>query len=355
VEGEILMATIKEIALRSKYSSSTVSRVLNHDQSLSVSEEARQKILSIAKDLGYKTIQERMNEQQKGKGEDAKVGILMCHSVEEELNDSYFLAIRQGIENECREKGVKTTELFRLHNLESGQISKDIRHLIVVGRINTDLLEELGSQLENIVYINHMISEECADSVTIDFGSATKKAVSHLLDQGYKDIGYIGGQEIEHRAGGIAEIEEGRRATFQRVLEDKKMFNPEKCLIGKFAISEGYRLMDEMIQSGNVPRALFAASDSMAIGAIRALQDHEYRVPDDVAIIGFNDIELAQYASTPLTTIRVHTEEMGRIGVKLMLDRIEGRNIPLKVVLPTELVIRESCGGKCGMKKDEVS
>jgi LacI family transcriptional regulator len=84
----------------------------------------------------------------------------------------------------------------------------------------------------------------------------------------------------------------------------------------------------------------------MAIGALRALQEAKLKVPDDVAIIGFDDIEAAKFASTPLTTIKVHTREMGRIGVKLLLDRLNGRELPLTVKVPTELVVRESCRKK---------
>ncbi|WP_079479185.1 LacI family DNA-binding transcriptional regulator [Halobacillus salinus] len=336
------MVTIKEIALKTNYSSSTVSRVLNHDQSLSVSPETRQRILSIAKELGYKTVQERKVKQANPATE--KVGILLCHSVEEELNDSYFLSIRQGIENECKKQGVKTTELFRLHNLQSSQISKDIEHLIVVGRISYELLEELSGQLKNIVYINHITGESQFDSIVVDFETATKQAVNHLLGLEYRDIGYIGGQEIEYYAGRTKEFEEGRRATFQKVLEEEGCFNTEKCFVGKFSISDGYRLMKEAIEQELVPEAIFAASDSMAIGAIRALQEAGYKIPEDVAIVGFNNIELAEYANPPLTTVKVPTEDMGRLGVKLMVDRLGGREIPLKVVVPTELVIRESCG-----------
>ncbi|MCA0972032.1 LacI family DNA-binding transcriptional regulator [Halobacillus litoralis] len=346
------MVTIKEIALKTNYSSSTVSRVLNHDQSLSVSPETRQRILSIAKELGYKTVQERRSTKSDPSTE--KVGILLCHSVEEELNDSYFLSIRQGIENECKKQGVQTTELFRLNNLQTGQISKDIEHLIVVGRINHELLEQLSDQLKNIVYINHLTDESQFDSIVLDFEKATRQAMDHLLGLGYKDIGYIGGQEIEYYSGRQKEFEEGRRATFQKVMEERGSFDPRKCLVGKFSISDGYRLMKEAIEQELVPEAIFTASDSMALGVIRALQEQQYRVPEDVAIVSFNDIELAEYSNPPLTTVRVPTEEMGRLGVTMMVDRLGGREIPLKVVVPTELVIRESCGARKGRGREEI-
>ncbi|QHT45653.1 LacI family DNA-binding transcriptional regulator [Bacillus sp. SB49] len=339
------MTTIKEIALRANYSSSTVSRVLNHDTTLSVSPEARSKILSIAKELGYKTVQERKGTNT-SKTIPGKVGVLICHSLEEELNDAYFIHIRQGVESECEKRGLDLAEVLRLSQLKAGKISDEIKNLIVVGRISEELLRALTDHLENVVYINHSTNDDVYDAVVIDFEHATRQAVEHLLELGYKDIGFIGGQEVEHFVDRTEDLEEGRKATFRKIMEEKGLFAEEKCLVGQFRISEGYRLMKEMIESSRVPEAVFASSDEMAVGALRALQENNYQVPDDVAIIGFNDIELASYASTPLTTVRVHTEEMGKTGVKLMIDRLEGRNIPMKVVLPTELIIRESCGSR---------
>lgn len=80
----------------------------------------------------------------------------------------------------------------------------------------------------------------------------------------------------------------------------------------------------------------------MAIGALKAVQEAKLSVPDDVAIVGFDDIDMAEFASTPLTTVKVYTKEMGKAAVKLLFDRIRGRKLPLKITVPTELVIRES-------------
>lgn len=341
------MTTIKEIALKTNFSSTTISRVLNNDQSLSVAADTREKIMQAANELGYKTLQER-KKQQHIPAQDAseKIGVLLCHSVEEEMNDPYFLSIRQGIEEECRKRDFITTELFRLTNLRNGQIDKEIKNLVVLGRIGSETLHQISDQLENVVYINHTVEEEQYDSVIFDFEKATKKALDHLLDLGYEKIGFIGGEETEHFRNEQKEFEDERRVTFKTYMEEKGVFDSSSCYVGEFTMASAYNLMKKAIQKGDLPEAFFIASDSMAIGALRALQESNYKVPEDVAIVGFNDVQLAQFASTPLTTVRVHTEEMGRMGVKLMEDRINGRQIPVKVTLPTELVVRDSCGAK---------
>jgi LacI family transcriptional regulator len=107
-------------------------------------------------------------------------------------------------------------------------------------------------------------------------------------------------------------------------------------------MTQGYELMKDAIKKGNLPEAFFIASDSMSIGAMKALQEANLRVPNDVAIASFNDVQMAKFASTPLTSVKVYTEQMGRIGVQLLLDRIAGRELPLKVTVPTKLFIRDS-------------
>jgi len=334
------MATIKDIADKSNVSASTVSRVLNNDDTISVQAETRERILQVAKELGYETILERRLKQ---KHQTSKhVGIIVTQSLDEEISDPYFLSIRQGIEMELASHGIRTAT-FRLHETEINQMIEGLDGLLVVGRVKETALKAI-SKVENVVYINHSPNEDLYDAVVIDFEKATEKAIKHLIASGYERIGYIGGREKEHSKNQKFNSEDKRLTTFERMMKEQKMFDLDTIFIGEYTMAQGYELMKKAIQMGKLPKAFFIASDPMAIGALRALQEANLKVPDDLAIIGFDDIEAAKFASTPLTTIRVHTKEMGKTGVKLLLDRLNGREIPLTVTLPTKLVIRESCG-----------
>ena len=335
------MATIREIAVKSNVSTSTVSRVLNNDQTLTVQEKTRERILQVAKELGYETIMERKLKQlQLPK----HIGIILTQSLDEEISDPYFLSIRQGIEIELKKRGVKTVA-FRIHEMEGNQLMEGLDGLIVVGRLKEVALKAI-SKVENVVYINHSPNEDLYDSVVINFERATEKALNHLLAIGYKRIGYIGGREIEHMKNHKRISEDKRLTTYERFMKEQNLFDPEFVYIGDYKMAHGYQLMKKAIMAARIPEAFFIASDPMAIGALRALQEANLQVPEDIAIISFDDIEAAKFASTPLTTIRVHTKEMGKTGVKLLLDRIEGRQLPMTITLPTELIIRESCGSK---------
>ncbi|CAH0343946.1 LacI family DNA-binding transcriptional regulator [Bacillus sp. CECT 9360] len=336
------MATIKEIADLSNVSASTVSRVLNNDETISVQTETRQRIFQAAKELGYKTIQERRTEQRDAHKEDLHIGIVLCQSVEEELNDPYFLSIRQGVEAELSNLGINTT-MFRINETGTNQLIDGLNGLIVIGRLSQEGLKTVSSQIENVVYINHSPDEEKFDAVIIDFEKATEKALKHFLELGYKRIGYIGGIEKEHCKNVVVEIEDQRLTTFEKFMKKEGLYHTDYVYVGEYTMAQGYELMKKAIQQDGYPEAFFLASDPMAIGALRALQEVQLSVPNDIAIISFDDIEVAKFASTPLSTIKIHTTEMGRTGVKLLLDRMSGRKLPLTVIVPTELVIRESC------------
>jgi LacI family transcriptional regulator len=118
---------------------------------------------------------------------------------------------------------------------------------------------------------------------------------------------------------------------------------PALVVEGDYSESSGYYAMQQLLTQR--PDALFAANDGMAIGALRAIRNAEYRVPEDIAVVGFDDIPLAAQASPPLTTIRQPIEQAGSLAAEMLMELIEQPDSsPKLVVLPTELVIRNSCG-----------
>jgi len=346
--GVTKVTTIKDIAIYANVSSSTVSRVLNNDETLSVTNETRQNILEAAKELKYVPVKKRGTTKSNSEQLKNKVGIVLCQSLEEELEDPYFLPIRQGIEKECRNQGLFDIEIFNLQNSNSNPnpFRNDLDGLIVIGSANPEFINKISIGTQHIIYINHSPNEAIYDSIIIDFKKATDLALDHLLGLGYKRIGYIGGNYVEHSTDHRLVKKDNRQTNFENRMKKENLYNSNDIHIGEFTMKDGYELMKIALKQGNLPNSFFVASDPMAIGALRALKESNLSVPQDIAIVSFNDIEMAEYASTPLTTVKVHTEEMGRAGVRLLIERIKGRKIPLKVIVPTELIIRESCGNQ---------
>jgi len=322
-----------------------VSRILNNDQSLSVKAETRQRVYEVAEKLNYRPLRKGCKKISSFSSGTFEVGIILCQTLKEEMNDIYFLSIRQGIEKECQNHNFIKPQIIRWKDISSKQQLNKYDGLIVVGGLTTKALKYVNGEEKHIVHINHEPNMNY-DSVVTDFYNATYHALSHLESNGYTQIGYIGGSENKHDINGKVEIRDKRFIAYKDFMEKYNIFNEEHCYIGEFSMTDGYRLMQKSITNGNFPKAFFIASDPMAIGAMRALREANLKVPEDVALVSFNDVDLAKFASTPLTSVKVYTEEMGREAVKLLIDRFNGRVIPLQIVVPATLSVRASCGRK---------
>ncbi|MCF2944853.1 LacI family DNA-binding transcriptional regulator [Paenibacillus tarimensis] len=341
------MATIKDIALKAGVSAATVSRVLNNDPALSVSEETRGRIFAIAEEMGYKPSRLRRQKRVKELARQ-EIGLLMWSSPEQEREDPYFSAIRRGIELHGEELGIAVSKIIRGSAPLDPMLFQQLDGLIVIGSIDhEDVLKQLGRE-DRVVFVNHSIQRPGCDSVNLHFEEAVGSVIDHLVSLGHRRIGYIGGYDWIHYLGdeaGGRQVAEARRIYTERMLTEKGLLNPELVLEGDWTTTSGYRLMKQLLASGERPTACFIASDPMAIGALRALQEEGIQVPAEMAVVGFDDIEVAAYVNPPLTTVKVYTDQMGRSAVQLLLERLEGREAAIHATVGTRLIIRESCGG----------
>lgn len=326
------MATIKDIAARAGVSIATVSRVLNYDPHLSVSAETKQKIFEAAEQLDYKKRRVSKRTPQ------TTAALVHWYTEEEELNDLYYRSIRLGIENSCLESGLQLQKV--LYNELEQLDREEIEGIIAVGKYSSAQVERLSEWSSRIVFVDFSPEDEVFDSVITDFSRVTEKALTHLWEQGIRRIGYIGGREqFEDKSGMITDM---REQTYRAFLQEKGAFAEEGMLIGTYSADDGYRLMKNCIEQRgeNLPEAFFAASDTLAIGALRALHEAHIQVPERVSLIGVNDISVSKYMYPPLTTVKVHTEWMGKIAVELLLEQLNAKRISKKVVLPSELIVR---------------
>lgn len=325
------MATIKDIAKRANVSIATVSRVLNLDPTLSVTAETKQRIFEIAEQMDY---------QKKGskKTRVQKVALVHWFTEEEELNDLYYMAIRHGIENACRQQGLEVHK-YTYQELEDVSQAK-VEGIIAVGKYSRREIDSLKQAAEAIVFVDYTPEDERFDSVVTDFSKATLKILNHFFAQGLTEIGYIGGRETSRDGSEV--FEDAREQTFVHFMKTQEAFVPDWMMVGKFLADDGYRMMNALIAEGNLPKALLVASDTLAIGALRALHEKAIRVPQDLSIISINDISVSKYVYPALSTVHVHTEMMGEASVELLMERFSGRKIGKKIVLPTELLLRQS-------------
>lgn len=332
------MATIKDIAKKAGVSSATVSRVLNYDESLSVSDEKRKLIFEIAESLEYMPPRKRNISKAPKK---LKIGLVHWYTMSQELDDPYYMSIRLGIEKMCYENNIEIVKIFRPDEYDFQKL-ESVDGFIAIGKFTDGQIAKIYERSPNIVFVDSSPQETRFDSVVIDFEKAVTGALDYLWQIGHRSIGYIGGRE--YIGPDQVALGERRESVFRQHMIDLGAYEEKNVFIGAFLAESGYRLMKQAIQTlDELPSAFFVASDSIAIGVLRAIHECGLKVPKDVSIIGFNDIPTSKYTVPPLTSIRVHKEFMGETAVELLLERIiRKRKIAKKVVVPTELQLRES-------------
>jgi LacI family transcriptional regulator len=174
-------------------------------------------------------------------------------------------------------------------------------------------------------------------SVDVDNTHAARVAVEHLISLGYQRIATITGKR------NMSASRRRLEGYYNALHASGRDIDPDLIVDGNFLESSGYASMTTLLQR-NVD-AVFCANDSMAAGAVRAIYKHGLRVPDDVAVVGFDDLPLAIMVEPPLTTVRQPVQQLGGMAAEALINLLEGKlSTPYRAVLPTELVIRGTCG-----------
>ena len=331
------MVTIKDIAHAAGVSSATVSRVLNQDQAMSVSDETRIKIFTIAEQLGYKK-SKKTNKRSKPSH---RIAIIEWYTEQEELDDLYYYSIRLGAEKRAQELGY---EIIRIFNNDSMAQLENIDGIIAIGKFSPDKIKELETYSDNLVFVDSDTLNYGHSCVTTDFENSVINVIDYFINNGLKKIGMIAGQETSSDKSTL--LSDPRLNTFQSYLQQLKLYDPNLIKIGSFSSEAGYKIMKKFIieLGDNLPQAFFAANDALASGALRALQEAKIPVPERVSLISFNDTSLAKYMYPKLSTVTVFTEEMGKQAIQILEQSFlkDSPSVAYMVKLATRLTIRES-------------
>lgn len=326
------MATLKDVAKEAHVSTATVSRVLNDDPSLNVPQETRQIVLEAAQKLNY------VKKKKVTVHSTFTMGIVHWYSIQQEIDDPYYLSIRQGVEDFCRQNSIRLIRTFKedIHYTDS---LKDVDGLVCIGKFSQDEMQEFEKITRNIIFLDMTTPQISVNTMTLDFENAVYDALNYLVLLGHQKIGYLGGKEFLEDHSLYNDI---RLSSFIHYCQERHIEYQPYIIEEKYSSESGYTMMCELINKNCLPDAIFAASDPIAIGAIRALQDHHIKVPEDISIIGFDDIRAASYTNPPLTTIFAPAFEMGQYGANIIFH-MQNMKTPLKIILPCTLIERESC------------
>lgn len=328
--------TIREVAQFASVSPTTVSHVINNTRF--VSPELRLRVDQAMQELGY---QPNALARSLRRGQTHTLGLILPDS-----SNPFFAEIGHSIEASAFEVGYNMILCNTEGDLERERIyvellsTKQVDGVIFVASGDqTDMPRVLLHGKIPLVAIDRELPDLEVDTVMADNRAGGYLATRHLIEHGHRRIGCISGPSnltpSAERVTGYREALTGADLPVDESL----------ILRGDFHPCSGQQAMEAFLRLPEPPSAVFACNDLMAIGAVHAATTAGLRVPGDLAIVGFDDIELASYTAPPLTTIAQPKKEMGQAAVQLLLDRIENRTIPARSrSFETNLVTRESCG-----------
>lgn len=335
-----------EIAQATGVSISTVSRVLNNDKNKPASKSTTERILKAAYDLGYysrPTVPEFFIDNEKNSSHN-----LVCFltSASDTFNDSFFSQILLGIQKESTRLGYSITHTFSTSATSAETICTYINDVhpdgvILMGRVSKKIMSNLKHSSTNIVYTGLNKLSINIDQVICDSYSAILDSVGYLSKCGFTRIGYIGTIPSEK-----SDVLNEHR--FQAFIDGLKLndikLDMDFCKNIVLGTEQAYNAMVDLLRIGKIPEAFCCANDNVAIGVISALNDYQYRIPEDVSVIGLDDIEMAKFMRPRLTTFNMQTGELGKFAVKILDDRIKNHHsTPVLIQLPSTLIERDSC------------
>lgn len=347
------MVTIKEIAKAAGVSAATVSRVLNYDPTLSISPAKRQAVIETAEALNYETPRNRNRAAAAlplAAPSVALTRLVLVHFLEssEELGDPYYIGVRLGIENRCRDMKTEIVKVYHSDQLPDPVILQGASGVIVIGKHSPREIDWLQDNCRNLVFADFNPKRDNLDSVYSDLNEATRKLLDNVSSLGYRRIAFIG--SYENIDGRSEPHGENRCRAYIEWHKEKGLFDPDRLVLGNICdtgqnlrLETGYMLARQLLERGVRPDIVVTANDNMAIGAYRAFQEAGLSIPNHIAVVSFNDIPVSQFLNPPLSTVRIRSESIGETAVDLLIERLAGRDYAKRVIIPTSMIWRQSC------------
>lgn len=338
------MATLKELSERTGYSAATISRILNGDTTLSVSDETRRRVLEEAGRINYTATRSRRGRTPK---RTLRVGVAEHLTPVQQLDDPYYLFLANYVRQECLDK--KYTYLpmerrgsgFALHDSEA------LSGIVAIGSFSTLEIESLGALTPNVVFMDTSPFESLYDSVLVGYELGISLALEHLENLHHKRIAFVG---PSYNAGNRKQwVPEMRRRYFIQMMRARGILEKELLIECPMRRTEAKETIGKFLHCGpKPPTAILCANEESAIGTVLAIQEAGLSVPGDISVVSFDDTPKSTLVEPLLTSVSTHVEEMAKTALRLLAERActgpgtPVRTFPLKVIVPPSLEVRDS-------------
>lgn len=334
------MSTIYEIAKIAGVSTTTVSKVINNYPD--VSDKTRKKIKKILEKENFLP-----NAQAQGLTTKRTwtLGVVYFEDLGIGLSHPFFSKVIEAFKKQADKHGYSLLFGSKNDRLKNTTFLEYFKYKCVDGIaiICTDpndkeTLELIESDFPIVVI--DMLNENTS-TVTSDNELGCKLAIEYLFSLGHKRIAHINGTAETDNLPNMVRME-----AYKKYIKEFNLYRSDDYLVSgnNFDFDSGYEAMNKLLSLKNPPTAVLGASDKIALGAIRAINNKGLRVPEDISVIGFDDIELAEYVTPRLTTIRQNCDEIGKAAIDILVEQIDKKEkLAINKVIPVELIVRESC------------
>jgi len=334
------MATIKEIAKAANVSQATVSRILNNDITLSVSDETKLRVLAIADEVDYIPLKTRKKAKRNSR---LNIAIVDWYVNKALIGDPYYLYLLTTVEKALSKESINSYKMLKVEGKYISSVNTKPDGIIAIGRFDKDSVKQLSDICDNIVFIDSSPRADLYSSVMINTELGTNQALNYLYQLGHRRIGYIGGKVISDTGLKLSfSTDDRRKIAYQDFIHNN---NLESFIFegNKLSFEEGFSLANVMLKKHNRPTGVFVANDTMASGVLARFKQEGVRVPEDISIIGFNDIPASKYLTPPLTSVKLDMNYIAVCTISLLKEKLENSFFfPKKVLIPTSLTIRSS-------------
>ncbi|MFC5467346.1 LacI family DNA-binding transcriptional regulator [Cohnella suwonensis] len=332
---------IKSIAKMAGVSVATVSKIINNYSD--IGEETKQRVLKIMEETGYKPSSSAKTLATKKSN---LIGVVFAGALNSDLNHPFFVSVINAFKKQI---GLLGYDLLFFSNETFFDSKEDYwarcRHFQVDGCIIIagDEVEASVHQLDQsdipCIGIDIPLTGNNSAYIMSDNAKISAKVVEHLYMNGYRETGFLG---IERHS----EVVSLREQAFKESLRTFGLpVNPDWFIYSKdFDEESGYQAMKKLIATGRLPKAMFAVTDLLAFGAMRAMKEHRLKIPEDMALIGCDDIDACQYTDPALTTVKQDKEKIGKLAAIMLYDMINKQIEPSAILIEPEMVVRQSCG-----------
>lgn len=327
-------STIKDVAKLAGVSLSTASNALNNKGY--ISKETKEIVEKAAKSLSYRPSGIARTLKQKNSN---IIGFFVF-----DMSGPVHSEIIAGVVRRAEEEGYEVI-VCNSHSREDKIISKflSLRVLdaciVMSPELDDEMLHDLARNMFPVVALDRDISGENIGCVLMDNAGSGYEIAKLFADKGFTKIGYIGpNPEFAY----THDVDDRNRGFLKGVKEFGLDLSETRHRFGGFTVESGYLCMKEILDFGEIPRAVFAANDEMALGALRAIKEYKLKVPEDISLIGFDDVYMAAYTTPSLSTVQRPCFTLGSAAVDLLFGMIKKQNNAKRVFLPTKIILRES-------------